>query len=74
MLSAIPELEGGVVTLQKGMIKAMAGGFSNIHFNRAVDAKRQLGSIFKPLVYASAMALEMEHSGPARKQAGYLPV
>ncbi|MBW2710181.1 MAG: transglycosylase domain-containing protein, partial [Deltaproteobacteria bacterium] len=28
LLSAIPELEGGVVTLHQGMIKAMVGGFS----------------------------------------------
>ena len=57
-ISAIPELEGAVVTLQKGMIKSMVGGFTNIYFNRAVDAKRQLGSIFKPILYASAIQLK----------------
>lgn len=64
ILSAIPELEGGVVTLHQGMITAMVGGFSNIHFNRAVDAKRQLGSIFKPLVYASALKLKWNNLDP----------
>lgn len=65
-LSAVPELEGGVVTLHQGMIKAMVGGFSNIHFNRAVDAKRQLGSIFKPIVYASALQLKWNNLDPLK--------
>ena len=58
VLSTIPELEGGIIVLQKGMIKAMVGGFQDRFFNRAVDAKRQLGSIFKPIVYAAALQLK----------------
>ncbi len=58
ILSRIPELEGGVIVLQKGMIRAMAGGFFNRFFNRAVDAKRQLGSIFKPILYTAALQLK----------------
>ncbi|MCD6298725.1 MAG: hypothetical protein J7M30_16390, partial [Deltaproteobacteria bacterium] len=58
MLSMIPELEGGVIVLQGGMIRAMAGGFFNRFFNRAVDAKRQLGSIFKPILYTAALQLK----------------
>jgi penicillin-binding protein 1A len=54
----IPELEGGIVVLKDGMIKAMVGGFFNRYFNRAVDAKRQLGSIFKPIVYTAALQLK----------------
>jgi membrane peptidoglycan carboxypeptidase len=54
----IPELEGGVVILKDGMVKAMIGGYFNRHFNRAVDAKRQLGSIFKPIVYTAALQLK----------------
>ena len=65
-LSAIPELEGGVVALHQGMIKAMVGGFSNIHFNRAVDAKRQLGSIFKPIIYAAALQLKWNNLDPLK--------
>lgn len=57
-LTMIPELDGGVVVLHKGMIKAMAGGFFDRYFNRAVDAKRQVGSIFKPMVYAAALELK----------------
>ena len=68
ILSAIPELEGGLVTLHRGMITAMVGGFSNIHFNRAVDAKRQLGSIFKPLVYASALELKWNNLDPLKNK------
>ena len=58
MLSKIPELEGGVAVFQEGMLKAMAGGFFNRFFNRAADAKRQLGSIFKPIVYTAALQLK----------------
>jgi penicillin-binding protein 1A len=64
MLSAIPELEGGIIVLRQGMIKAMVGGFFDRFFNRAVDAKRQLGSIFKPLVYAAALQLKWSPLDP----------
>ncbi len=57
-LTQIPALEGGVIVLQRGMVRAMAGGFFNRFFNRAVDAKRQLGSAFKPLVYTAALQLK----------------
>ena len=57
-LAPIPELEGAVVILKDGMIKAMVGGYFNRYFNRAVDANRQLGSIFKPIVYAAALQLK----------------
>ena len=57
-LAPIPELEGAVVILKDGMIKAMVGGYFNRYFNRSVDARRQLGSIFKPIVYAAALQLK----------------
>ena len=62
-LAVFPELEGGIVVLHKGMIKAMVGGFSNRYFNRA-DARRQLGSIFKPLVYTAALRLKWNPLDP----------
>ena len=68
MLSAIPELEGGIVALQRGMIKAMVGGFFDRYFNRAVDAKRQLGSIFKPIVYAAALQLKWNTLDPLKNR------
>jgi membrane peptidoglycan carboxypeptidase len=64
VLSKIPELEGGIIVLSKGMIKAMVGGFFDRFFNRAVDAKRQLGSIFKPLVYTAALQLKWNSLDP----------
>jgi 1A family penicillin-binding protein len=40
-----------------GHVRAMVGGrsFDDSHFNRAVQAKRQPGSAFKPFVYATAI-------------------
>jgi len=64
VLSKIPELDGGVVVLHKGMVKAMVGGFLDRFFNRAVDAKRQLGSIFKPIVYTAALQLKWNSLDP----------
>ncbi|MFC1579593.1 transglycosylase domain-containing protein [Thermodesulfobacteriota bacterium] len=58
MLSRLPELEGAIVVLKEGMVRAMVGGFFNRFFNRAVDAKRQLGSIFKTIVYTAALQLK----------------
>lgn len=58
VLTHVPELEGGVVVLQNGMVRGMVGGYFNRHFNRAVDARRQLGSTFKPIVYAAALQLK----------------
>jgi penicillin-binding protein 1A len=63
-LSEIPELEGGVIVLKQGEIKAMVGGFFDRFFNRAVDAKRQLGSIFKPLLYTAALQLNWNTLDP----------
>jgi penicillin-binding protein 1B len=52
-------LEGVVVTIEPGTgyVKALVGGTSyrRSQFNRAVQARRQPGSLFKPFVYAAAM-------------------
>jgi len=51
--------EGAVLTIdpQIGHIKAMVGGydFARSEFNRAVQARRQTGSAFKPFVYIAAL-------------------
>lgn len=58
-LRQIPEVEGAMVVLDPhtGRVLAMAGGFSfkRSQFNRAVQAKRQPGSSFKPFVYLAAL-------------------
>src|SRR5690606_8509097 len=40
-----------------GAIKIMIGGknFAQSQFNRATQARRQMGSIIKPLIYAAAL-------------------
>ena len=63
-LSEVPELEGGIIVVQGGMVRAMVGGFFNRFFNRATDARRQLGSIFKPLVFAAALQLKWNTMDP----------
>ena len=45
-----------VIDNQSGAVRAMVGGrnFSHSRYNRATQSHRQLGSVFKPLVYATA--------------------
>jgi penicillin-binding protein 1A len=51
--------EGAVVTIEPhtGYVRAVVGGydFFRSEFNRAVQAKRQPGSAFKPFVYVAAL-------------------
>lgn len=58
-LSQRPGIEGAIVVLdpQTGAIRALQGGFSFAHskFNRATQANRQAGSIFKPFIYLAAL-------------------
>jgi 1A family penicillin-binding protein len=60
-----PLLQSALIALdpQSGHVRAMVGGrnFDDSRFNRAVQAKRQPGSAFKPFVYAAAL------------EAGYTP-
>jgi penicillin-binding protein 1A len=46
------------IDIRTGGILAMVGGrhFSESAFNRAADARRQPGSVFKPVIYALAIA------------------
>lgn len=54
-----PEVEGALLAMETstGYVRAMVGGydFSKSQFNRAVQALRQPGSSFKPLLYAGAL-------------------
>jgi penicillin-binding protein 1A len=55
-----PEVEAGLISIepQTGHIKAMVGGYdyNRSQFNRAVQAIRQPGSAFKPVIYVAALA------------------
>lgn len=59
-LTQVPKVSGALVSMnpQNGAIEAIAGGFDFTYskFNRALQAKRQPGSSFKPFVYAAALA------------------
>jgi penicillin-binding protein 1B len=63
-------LEGVMLTIQPGTgyVKALVGGrsYSKTQFNRAIQAKRQPGSLFKPFVYVTAM-------DPQRGQQAFTP-
>jgi len=58
-LEQTPVAEGAVIAIDNrtGQIRAMVGGlsFARSKFNRAVQAYRQLGSTFKPIVYTAAI-------------------
>ncbi len=55
----VPYLEGAVVSIDShtGAVKALVGGYDiqKSEFNRVVQSKRQPGSAFKPIVYATAL-------------------
>ena len=54
-----PDLQGGLVLMENktGKILAIIGGrdFGQSQFNRAIQARRQPGSSFKPIVYTAAI-------------------
>ncbi|MEY6433132.1 PBP1A family penicillin-binding protein [Thioalkalicoccus limnaeus] len=58
-LAQAPAVTGALVAMapQSGAILALVGGYSfqESAFNRAVDARRQPGSAFKPFIYAAAL-------------------
>ncbi|HSE84172.1 MAG TPA: transglycosylase domain-containing protein [Thermodesulfobacteriota bacterium] len=53
-----PQTQGALLAMDtNGYVKALVGGFSfrDSQFNRAIQAQRQPGSSFKPIVYAAAI-------------------
>jgi penicillin-binding protein 1A len=58
-LDQTPIVEGALIAIDNrtGEIRAMVGGwdFGRSKFNRAVQAYRQLGSTFKPILYTTAI-------------------
>jgi penicillin-binding protein 1A len=55
----VPDIDGGLIAMESntGAIKAMVGGFDFVtsKFNRALQARRQIGSTIKPLIYVAAL-------------------
>ena len=54
-----PEVEAAMLSMEvgTGAVRAMVGGadFKKSQFNRAIQSRRQVGSTFKPIVYAAAI-------------------
>ncbi|MCF7900419.1 transglycosylase domain-containing protein [Candidatus Babeliales bacterium] len=63
------DLDGGLISLETktGHIKVLIGGvdFFESQFNRAIQARRQQGSVFKPVLYAAALNEGMSMLGTA---------
>lgn len=59
-LGQVPDVQGALVSLdpEDGAVVAMVGGYDYFlsKYNRAVQARRQPGSSFKPFVYSAALA------------------
>jgi len=58
-LEQAPIVEGALLAVDNrtGQIRAMVGGFdfARSKFNRATQARRQVGSLFKPVLYSAAI-------------------
>ena len=66
MLRQIPQVQGALVSLDPatGRVLAVSGGWSHdaSQFDRAIQAQRQPGSSFKPMVYLAAMQQNLSPS------------
>jgi penicillin-binding protein 1A len=58
-LEQTPAVQGALLAIDNrtGEVRAMVGGssFARSKFNRATQARRQVGSLFKPIVYTAAI-------------------
>jgi penicillin-binding protein 1A len=58
-LDQAPKVQGALISMEipTGYVRAMVGGnnFLESQFNRALQARRQPGSAFKPIIYAAAL-------------------
>lgn len=64
-LAQTPDVQGALVSIEPGTgrIVAMVGGYdyAQSQFNRATQARRQIGSAIKPFIYALALKEGMTH-------------
>ena len=56
-LEKYPKIQGGALIMEDGFIRAMVGGMDNRFYNRAITARREMGSVVKPMVYCAALQL-----------------
>lgn len=65
VLAQVPDVQSAMVVMDphSGAIRALVGGydFRQSVFNRATQARRQIGSAFKPIIYATAMSKGVTH-------------
>ena len=63
LLGQLAQIEGALVSMraEDGAIQSLVGGFdfSQSNFNRAIQARRQPGSNFKPFIYSAALETGM---------------
>jgi penicillin-binding protein 1B len=61
------EAQGALIAIQPqtGFIRALVGGrdYATSQFNRVTQARRQVGSVFKPIVYAAALESAFRREG-----------
>jgi penicillin-binding protein 1B len=61
------EAQGALIAIQPqtGFIRALVGGrdYATSQFNRVTQARRQVGSVFKPIVYAAALESAFRRGG-----------
>ena len=56
-LEKFPKVQGGAIAVNNGRVISVAGGVENRFFNRAMYARRTMGSSYKPFVYSAALQL-----------------
>jgi membrane peptidoglycan carboxypeptidase len=52
-----PKINGGMIAVDKGEVRAVVSGFDAKGFNRAMFSTKQPGSVFKSVVYFAALQL-----------------
>lgn len=52
-----PTINGGLIAVDKGEVRAVVSGFDAKGYNRAMFATRQPGSVFKSVIYFAALQL-----------------